>query len=431
MRRLVGSGIAVLALVAGLVAAPTARAAPDAFYTYSGSTPLGQLAPGTVLKTRTVSYHLLGIPVPLQVVQLLYRSTSQVGMATANVTSIVKPPIQLGPAKQVIAYQSFYDSLNPDDSPSRTIAGGLSLGGLIPDIETGLVVPELLQGRPVVIADTEGATADFAAGPEYGMNTLDSLRAALHSPAARLSPSAKIAIFGYSGGAIGTDWAAELAPTYAPDVNQHLIGASMGGVLADPDHNLHYIDGTPLWSAVMPMAFVGLARAFHVDLTPYLSDYGRALLPKVQNVSIIEAFALYAGQSWAKLAKPEYPTPESVPVFVQLANQLIMGTGGTPTIPMLIGQGANGILEGTPPSATVGAGDGVMVAGDVRTLARDYCARGVPVQYQQYDATSHVTSAPFWILATLAWLNDRFAGRSAPSSCGQIAPGNPLTPIPN
>jgi hypothetical protein len=72
-----------------------------------------------------------------------------------------------------------------------------------------------------------------------------------------------------------------------------------------------------------------------------------------------------------------------------------------------------------------------MVAGDVRTLARDYCSRGVPVKYQQYDLTSHVTSAVFWIPATLAWLNDRFAGRTAPTSCGQIPPGNPLTPIPN
>jgi hypothetical protein len=72
-----------------------------------------------------------------------------------------------------------------------------------------------------------------------------------------------------------------------------------------------------------------------------------------------------------------------------------------------------------------------MVAGDVRTLARDYCDRGVPVQYQQYDATSHVTSAALWIPATLAWLNGRFGGAAAPSSCGHIAPGNPLTPVPS
>lgn len=423
------------ALVASTFVGPAAATADDSFYTYKGSTPLASRAPGTVLDTRTIAYHLLGIPVPLQVVQLLYRGTTQLGAASANVTSIIEPPVRLGPATQVVAYQSFYDSLNPADSPSRTIAGGLSLGGLIPDVETGLIVPELLQGHPVVVADTEGPTADFADGPEYGRYTLDSLRAALQSPAAALSPTAKIAMFGYSGGAIATEWAAELAPTYAPDVNRHLLGAAIGGVLVDPDHNLHYVDGALPWSAAMPMAVIGIARAFHVDLTPYLSDYGRALLPAVQNDSIIQAFAQVSTQygplTWAKLAKPQYASPESVPILVQLVNQLIMGTGGTPTIPLLVGQGADGILEGTAPSPTYGPGDGVMVAGDVRTLARGYCAAGVPVQYQQYDLTSHTTSAALWIPATLAWLTGRFAGASAPSSCGHIVPGNPLTPVPS
>ena len=76
-----------------------------------------------------------------------------------------------------------------------------------------------------------------------------------------------------------------------------------------------------------------------------------------------------------------------------MANKLIMGTGGTPTIPLFIGQGANGVLEGTPgDKAGIGAGDGVMIAGDVRTLARGYCAKGTKVQYEQYDALSHVSS---------------------------------------
>lgn len=437
-RRLVSSCLALVSLVslaAGLVAAAGATPAgastsSDPFYTYSGTAPLGSYAPGAVLKTRTLLYHVTGIPLPLTVVQLLYRSTTQLGAPSANVTSVVEPLVRFGPSQQVVAYQSFYDSLNPDDAPSRAIAGNVSLGGLIPNVETALIAPELLQGRPVVIADTEGPTADFADGPEYGTYTLDSLRAALSSPAAGLATDARIAMVGYSGGAIATDWAAELAPTYAPDVNSHLVGASMGGVLADPDHNLHYVDGAPVWSAVMPMAIVGIARAFHVDLTPYLSDYAKSLLPQFQDISIAQALVEYGNQSWSKLALPQYPTPESVPVLVQLANKLIMGTGGTPTIPLLVGQGANGVLEGTQPSPIYGPGDGVMVAGDVRALANEYCSRGVAVDYQQYDLTSHITSAPLWIASTLGWVNDRFAGSPAPSSCGQIAPGNSIAPVP-
>ena len=39
-------------------------------------------------------------------------------------------------------------------------------------------------------------------------------------------------MLGYSGGAIATEWAAELAPSYAPEVNERLIGAAIGGVLS-------------------------------------------------------------------------------------------------------------------------------------------------------------------------------------------------------
>jgi hypothetical protein len=97
---------------------------------------------------------------------------------------------------------------------------------------------------------------------------------------------------------------------------------------------------------------------------------------------------------------------------------------------MFIGQGANGTLEGTPGNKPgIGPGDGVMVAGDVRTLARDFCASGTAVDYTQYDTLSHVTTFPVWAPAALAWLNSRFAGSQAPNDCSQIPPGNSLAPV--
>ena len=70
----------------------------DPFYTYQGTPPLAAIAPGTVLKTRTVSYHVLGIPLPVTVVQLLYRSTGMLGQPTVNVTSVLEPgPTSVGP----------------------------------------------------------------------------------------------------------------------------------------------------------------------------------------------------------------------------------------------------------------------------------------------------------------------------------------------
>jgi hypothetical protein len=416
--------------------APAEALAPqpkdDDFYTYSGTTPLADVAPGTVLAFRSIRYHILGIPTLLKTTQLLYRSTSQTGNPTVNVTSVIQPLDQHDKTK-VLSYQSAYDSLDRNDQPSYAIAGGLTFGGIVPNVELTVFGLFLAQGYTVIVPDTEGQRADFAAGPLYGMNTLDSIRAAFNSPTVDLPDDAKVALLGYSGGAIASEWAAELAPTYAPDANEHLIGAAIGGVLVHPAHNLHYVEGTFFWAGVMPMAVIGIARAFEVDFTPYLTARGRTLFGDMQTTSIANVLGhpKYWRLKWTDLVIPQYPNPESLPVFAKLANRLIMGTGGTPTIPLFIGQGANGDLEWTPGNKPgIGAGDGVMIAGDVRTLARSYCAKGVFVQYRQYDVLSHITAVGVWLVQAIDWIHDRYAGQPAPDNCSTIQPGNPLDPIP-
>jgi hypothetical protein len=157
----------------------------------------------------------------------------------------------------------------------------------------------------------------------------------------------------------------------------------------------------------------------------------------MQTKSIVHVLGQYPGLTWEELAKPEYPTPESIPLYVECVNRLIMGTGGvpdgvaTPTIPLFIGQGANGELEGTAGNKEgIGPGDGVMIAGDVRTLARSYCARGATVWYEQYDALSHISSLYFWLPHSITWIKQRFAGKPAPQNGSSINPGNLLDPIP-
>jgi len=138
-----------------------------------------------------------------------------------------------------------------------------------------------------------------------------------------------------------------------------------------------------------------------------------------------------SGLTWAQLAKPQYPTPETIEVYVKTANKLIMGHEGAPTVPLLIGQGNGGEeLEGTSGEKPgIGPGDGVMIAGDVRSLAREYCSDGVAVHFTEYQHLGHVEGAAPWLAETGPWLAERFAGLAAPEDCSEIAPGNPLTPI--
>ena len=401
----------------------------DPFYKYD--MPLENIDAGTVLNHRRINYYIGGVPTPFKATQLLYRSTSQTHKPTINVTSVIPPPIKPNKPK-VISYQSAYDSLSRSDEPSYSISGGKRLSGLVASVELVVFSRFLADGYTVIVPDTEGQRADFAAGPEYGMNTLDSIRAAFSKKSTLdLPDDTKVAMLGYSGGAIATEWAAELAPTYAPDVNARMIGAAMGGLLVDPAHNLHYIEGTWFWAGVMPMALVGIARAFEKDFTSYLTPTGVTVFNEMQTTSIVDVLGRYKGLTWQKLVRPKYPTPERLPLYVSCANKLIMGTGGTPTIPLFIGQGANGELEGTPGNKKgIRAGDGVMIAGDVRTLARNYCAKGTKVYYEQYKALSHITSVAIWLPNSIAWIKERFADLPAPQNCSSIRPGNPLEPIP-
>ncbi|MFE1230000.1 lipase family protein [Streptomyces sp. NPDC058745] len=409
-------------------AAPATASAADPFYSYTGSTPLSSFAPGTVLASRTLQYHLLGLPTPVRAIQLLYRTTDAQGRPAANVTTVVRSPS--GDGTKAVSYQSFYDSLDPEDGPSRAIAGDVTLGGLIPNVEALVLVPLLTQGYDLVIPDTEGQRADFAAGPEYGTNTLDSIRAATRSAETGLGSATAFGLVGYSGGAIATNWAAALAPGYAPDVNRRLVGFAQGGLLVDPAHNLRYVDGSLSWSGVIPMAVIGVSRSYDIDLKQYLSGYGLEVYEELEQGSIVDALGRYPGLTWKKMAKPEYADPNSIPAFVEAMNRINLGSAPTPTVPGYIAQGDAGVLEGTfadPPG--IGTGDGVMVAGDVRALARQYCATGNPaIRYSQFELLSHTGVPVAWAPLALGWLNDRFAGRTAPSDCGRIPAGNSLAP---
>jgi hypothetical protein len=436
----VAAGAAAMAVTATpLAVATTARAATsnsatsnagatDPFYTYNGSAPLSSFAPGTVLDTRTLRYHVEGIPTPVTAIQLLYRTADALGRPAANVTTVVRS--LTGDSTKAVSYQSFYDSLNPQDGPSRAVAGDVSLGGAIANFEDAAVSALLLQGYNLVIPDTEGQTADFAAGPEYGTDTLDSIRAATASSATGMNSGTKFGLMGYSGGAIATDWAAALAPSYAPDVDRSLVGFAEGGLLVDPAHNLKYVNGALVWSGVIPMALIGVARSYDLNLTQYMSGYGQQVYGKLQSASIINALGQYPGLTWQTMAMPKYSNPDSVPAFVNAVNKINLGSAPTPTIPGYIAQGDGGVLEGTFGNpAGIGTGDGVMVVGDVRALANQYCATGDgTIKYDQYNLLSHIGTAVAWAPVAASWLSDRFAGKAAPSDCGHIPAGNSLAP---
>jgi hypothetical protein len=326
----------------------------------------------------------------------------------------------------VFVYQSFYDTSNPVDNPSRIIAGNQTLGGQTAGADLGMSAAPLLAGHPVILADTEGADANFAAGPVYGRATLDSVRAAQASASAPVSDTDALGFFGYSGGAIASSWAAALMPSYAPELTDRTVGVAEGGVLVNPANNLTYAGDGLVWAGVVGFALSALTQTYGIDIDQYLTPYGQTVLKDMASLSIIEAAARYPSLRWSDLAKPEYPTPESAPEVKKVIDEINLGNAAAPQVPMFIGQGTGGNIEGTPPDPTLGTGDGIMVDGDVRAIVRQYCDAGTPVEYRQYDGLSHTMAMIPWYGEAVNWLKGRFDGAPVTDNCGTVAPGNPL-----
>lgn len=399
-------------------ATPSQAAIPrpheDPFYSFDAAA-LTNVPRGTVLRTRAVT---VGVPgtgagvVPAT--QLLYRTQDQQGRPSATVTTVVNPtgPVNGG----LVGYLSFYDALGDICSPSYTLQGGDPgpANAQLAYAETALVIALAAQGYAVTVPDFEGPDLHWVAGQESGWSTLDSIRATesfLGMPSTQ-----KVGLFGYSGGSIAGEWASELAPAYAPELN--LVGTAIGGIPVHLAHNLRYVNGSQTWSGVMPAVLVSLGRAFGIKVDKYSSAYGKKVMNEVEDQCIGSFNGNYPGLKVQQLVKPKYHAFLKVRPFARTINQLIMGSApGHPRMPMLMGIGN---ADGT--------GDNVMIVKDVQGLAHEYCGQGVAVQLKVYSGAHTETGLQFFPDA-MTWLGQRFAGVPFTGNCSEIPVGNSLAPL--
>lgn len=408
----------VAAVAAGTAAAATAPPLPshDPFYSHPGS--LAKLAPGTVLRTRPVSIAESGNATPVTATQVLYRTTGQLGQPTATVATVIRPAFRAAlraAAPRLVAYQTAYDALGSQCDPSYTLRGG-NPGYRTAQAEEQLILAYAAAGDVVVVPDYEGERLDWGAGQESGYGTLDAVRAAEHL--LRLAASrTPVGMVGYSGGSIATDFAAELAPRYAPQLD--IVGTAEGGVPAHYFHNMSYVNGSSDWSGVIPAVLVSLARAYRVSFRPYLSRYGIKVAHQVSRECINSFAAGYPGLTIQRLLRPRYRNYRRIHDLVAIGDHMIMGRTGTPREPMYIGVGDSD-----------GTGDGIMVTADVRALAHAYCARGTSVQLSVFSGQPHTAAAVPFEVGAMRFLTRRLAGLPVADGCASIGAGDSLAPLP-
>jgi hypothetical protein len=391
VRRVISGLFAVLLCGVGLAApaqaAPSWPPHPDDDPFYAQPSPMPDVPPGSVLGSRAVTIRALAIPVPVRAWQVKYLSTDTRGVPAANIATVIKPLVG---QRKLVSYQTAYDGLDADCAPSYAFATGINP----PAYEEAAIVPLLLAGYTVVTADYEGPEYQWTAGVNSGHGVLDGIRAA--QAFTGLESTTPTALWGYSVGALASQWANELAAGYAPELN--LVGVAAGGVPADIEAIARAIDGTAL-SGVYFGATVGLSRAYpEIDVESLLDERGRAAFETLGGQCIGEFTLSFAFQHMR-----DYVTvPEllDVPAIKTVIAENTMGQR-LPDAPTYIYQGTHDELAITPP---------------VDALVDEYCGMGASVQYVKILG-EHITTAGTGVPGALAYLNARLAGRPAPSNC--------------
>jgi acetyl esterase/lipase len=249
-----------------------------------------------------------------------------------------------------------------------------------------------------------GGVHPYLGGVPAARSTLDAVRAA--RAIAGVGAGTRYAIWGASQGGHAALWTAQLAASYAPELQ--LVGVAAVAPPTDLAANL--TGGTnPLirafltaftaysWSGYygVPLSSIGRPQTqsiitrlaqnncVSIDSKPKLG----AMIGMVMLRNQLTGVDLGAIQPWAGIAKMNSLTPSAI------------------TVPMLVAQNPADVI--IAPAVT-------------RTYARQACAAGKTVKWIDIVGKGHPTSAQDSAAATLQWIGDRFAGKPAPSDCGSI-----------
>jgi len=377
-------------------------------------------ANGTILASRSVTAYFLGLPDLADAWQVKYKSTDNSGNATADVTTILVPDLPyvgLG-SRPLVSYQTAEDAAGSQCAPSYALESGLqnvpymSEASLTSnsEAETGLIELALARGWAVTVPDYEGPNSDFLGAEGEGAGVLDAIRATLaFSATDGISAATDVAMWGYSGGSFATSIAAQMQPSYAPELK--LTGVALGGEVANVESTIESFSGSYLGGA-LAMGFASVSRAYPAeDLTQYLNATGVADVAAAASDCLATAAQQFPELSIADIANDPNVLTDTPAVSNFLWSISPLGIAGTPTAPVYDYHSINDEFAPIAPD---------------RQLMDRYCAAGVAVDHLESLASEHISLTVTGAPGAIAWLEGRFEGLPAPNDCAEIAaPGTP------
>ncbi|GAB3655353.1 hypothetical protein GCM10027589_14490 [Actinocorallia lasiicapitis] len=263
----------------------------------------------------------------------------------------------------------------------------------------------LNKGWAVAVTDMEGlgtpGVHTYMVGQSQGRAVLDVARAAQRLPGTGLNTATPVGILGYSQGGTSAGWAAQLAATYAPDLN--LKGVSASGIGSDMVAIGTFLEGGPLVGSVF-MAALGFNAAYpEFNLDSYLNDNGRRLKERHADLCFVSPDLGPAALDTSFRHFSDFTTrsPMNDPVWLARFAENKLGAV-KPSVPVFQG---HAFFDETLP---YGQGDAVH---------KDWCKLGTTLTWKTYYLSEHIFGAIQSYPDASNFLNDRFQGRPATTNC--------------
>jgi hypothetical protein len=401
--RLLRTAVPALAalLAATLITTPAPAAAvesgdlADAFYTPPEELPA---AAGELIRYRTAGFRTEPTGLLDQEVrswQVLYGSADAGGrrIAVSGTVLVPEDPYDGPGPRPLVAHAIGTHGLGDRCAPSRALAEGTQYESLVID-------SMLDRGWAVVVTDYQGLGTPgghtYVNGRAEGQAVLDSVRAAQRLPEAGIASDGPVLIAGYSQGGQAASWAAELQPTYAPELD--LRGASVGAPAADLLMVAQGVDGSPAFGFGLTAA-AGLKHAYpELPLEELLTGHGRELLADISDDCTLEIATKYGLHSWDRL------TTEDPFTRADWRGRLSEQRAGQhrPAVPVRL---YHSRLDDVIPY-------------QAGTELKDrFCALGASVDWDTYVVPTHIAAFYAAAPATVGWLADRIEGRPAENDC--------------
>ena len=380
-------------------------ATPDRDPFYEAPAGLDDVAPGTVLRSRTVEMAFFGRFRYGTATQLLYRSTDAHGLAEAAVTTVVVPRGKDPATCPVLSYQCAIDAVAARCFPSYALRQGAEVVGASVQVEFLFVAAALARGWAVSVPDHEGLEGMWGAPYEAGFRVLDGLRAAVSHDDLGLSPSAAMGVWGYSGGGLASGWAAEAAATYAPELD--IVGAVLGSPVVDPESVARRLNAST-WAGLPALMIASLVHVFPEArrvVDEHATETGKALLTEIEGMSTGGAIRRFRGFDIADFVDLSFDELFALPELRHVFEVTRLGQK-TPTMPVLIVQGVH---------------DKIVDVAEVDDLVKTYTDGGAAVSYHRDPLAEHLLLYPFGVPVSLRWLSERLATEGKDGEDGEMS----------